>query len=331
MHSNIFLTFSALVASVTGAVLNPRNAYPQPPHDSSRLVYQFANGTTIENIAIRSNGNLLVTLTDRPELYEVNPFVPKTAKLVHHFPGYLGLVGITEVSPDVFTLNAGNFSATTGPTEGSWAVWQVAFHKDQPKVSKVVDIPEALSLNGMTTLASSPNTILAADSTAGVVYSVNTRTGSYKAVLDDETFKPAADAELPIGINGIRYLDHYVYYTNSFKAFFGRVRVNKSGYAAGSYETVATGIVGDDFAVTPQVAYIAGNPTNVVTKLDLATGESKVIAGNLNSSLVAGDTSVALGRTWKDKHVLYVVTVGGSLSPVNGTFSEGGKIVALDI
>ncbi|KAL7812173.1 quino protein amine dehydrogenase beta chain-like protein [Trichoderma aethiopicum] len=331
MHPHIFLSFSALVASVTGAVLNTRNGYPRPHHEDPRLVYQFANGTTLENIATRSNGNLLVTLTDRPELYEVNPFVPKTAKLVHRFPGYLGLLGITEVSPDVFTLNAGNFSVTTGPAAGSWAVWQVAFHKNQPKVAKVVDIPEALSLNGMTTLASSPNTILAADSTAGVVYSVNTRTGSYEVVLDDETFKPAADAELPIGINGIRYLDHYVYYTNSFKAFFGRVRVNKAGHAVGDFEAVATDIVGDDFAVTPHAAYIAGNPTNVVTEVNLATGEGKVIAGNLNSSLVAGGTSVAFGRTKKDKHVLYVVTTGGSMSPVNGTFSEGGKIVALDV
>ncbi|KAL7809502.1 Quino protein amine dehydrogenase beta chain-like protein [Trichoderma gracile] len=331
MHSNIFLAFSALVASVTGAVLSTRNGYPRPHHEDARLIYQFANGTMIENIAIRSNGNLLVTLTDKPELYEVNPFIPKTAKLVHRFPGYLGLLGITEVSPDVFTLNAGNFSLTTGPAPGSWAVWQVAFHKDQPKVSKVVDIPEALSLNGMTTLSSTPNTILAADSTAGVVYSVNTRTGSYKVVLDDETFKPAAGAEIPIGINGIRYLNHYVYYTNSFKPFFGRVRVNKTGYATGSYETIATDVVGDDFAVTPHAAYIAGNPTNVVTEVNLSTGEGKVIAGNLNSSLVAGDTSVAFGRTKKDKHVLYVVTVGGSLSPVNGTFSEGGKIVALDL
>ncbi|PTB63355.1 quino protein amine dehydrogenase beta chain-like protein [Trichoderma citrinoviride] len=331
MHSNIFLTFTALVASATGAVLDTRNGYPQPSQEDPRLVYQFANGTTIENVAVRSNGNLLLTLTDRPELYEVNPFIPKSAKLIHHFPDYLGLLGITEVSPDVFTLNAGNFSVTEGPTKGSFAVWQVAFHKDQPNVSKVADIPEALSLNGMTTLPSSPNTILTADSTAGLVYSVNTRTGSYKVVLDDETFKPAADAELPIGINGIRFLDHYVYYTNSFKALFGRVRVNKSGFATGSYETIATGILGDDFALTPEAAYIAGNPTNTVTEVDLSTGENEVIAGNLNSSLVAGDTSVAFGRTKKDKHVLYVVTTGGSLSPVNGTFSEGGKIVALDI
>ncbi|UKZ83923.1 hypothetical protein TrVFT333_011738 [Trichoderma virens FT-333] len=331
MYASFVLTFSTLIASVvTGAVINPRNGSPWSTVKDHRLVYQFSNGTSVENIAVRSNGNLLVTLTDRPELYEVNPFNPKSAKLIHRFSEYLSLLGITEVSPDVFTLNAGNFTAETGPAPGSWAVWQVAFHNDQAKVSKVTDIPEAQFLNGMTTLESTPNTILTADSTGGVIYSVNTQTKVYKLVLDNEAFKPTPGAPLPIGLNGIRYLNHYVYYTNSFNPIFGRVPVSKSGYATGSYKTIVAGVVGDDFAVTPQAAYIAGNPLNVLTEVKL-DGENQVIAGNLNSSFIAGDTSVAFGRTIRDKNVLYVVTSGATFSPVNGTYTEGGKIVALQI
>ncbi|PNP56219.1 hypothetical protein THARTR1_03744 [Trichoderma harzianum] len=327
MHSSFFFAFSALIASVaTGAVINPRYGSPWTTVKDHRLIHQFTNGTTVENIAVRSNGNLLVTLTDRPELYEVNPFNPKSPKLIHHFSGYLTLLGITEVSPDVFTLNAGNFSAETGVSPGSWTVWQVAFHNEQTKISKVTDIPEAQFLNGMTTLQTTPNTILTADSAGGVVYSVNTHTGEYKVVLEDETFKPAPGAPLPIGVNGIRYLDHYVYYTNSFDPLFGRVPVSKSGYAVGDYQTIVTGVFGDDFAVTPQAAYVAGNIANVITEIKL-DGENKVLAGNINSSLIAGATSVVFGRTIRDKHVLYVTTTG----TVNATFSEGGKIVALDL
>ncbi|KAL7957931.1 hypothetical protein V8C34DRAFT_284306 [Trichoderma compactum] len=327
MHSSFFFTFSALIASVvTGAVINPSDGNPWATVKDHRLIYQFTNGTTVENIAVRSNGNLLVTLTSRPELYEIDPFNPKSLKLIHHFSGYLDLLGITEVSPDVFTLNAGNFSATTGISPGSWAVWQVAFHSEQTKISKVTDIPEAQFLNGMTTLETTPNTILTADSAGAVVYSVNTHTGEYKVVLEDETFKPVPGASLPIGVNGIRYLDHYVYYTNSFDPLFGRVPVNTSGYAVGDYETILTGVLGDDFAVTPQAAYVAGNPANVITEVKL-DGENKVIAGNINSSLVAGATSVHFGRTVRDKHVLYVTTTG----TVNATFTEGGKVVALYI
>ncbi|KAL7931278.1 hypothetical protein V8C35DRAFT_309983 [Trichoderma chlorosporum] len=331
MISSFFFAFLALIASFAhSAVIPPRNGCPWSPVTGHRDIYQFSNGTTIENIAVRSNGNFLVTLSDRPELYEVNPFSPKGVKLVHNFSQYLGLSGITEVSPDVFAVNAGNYSegATTFP--GSWAVWQVVFHNEQPQISKVTDLVEAELLNGMTTLGSTPNTILTGDSSAGVIYSVNIQTKRYEPVLENEAFKPVPGAPLPIGVNGIRYLDNYVYYTNSFAPIYGRVPVSKSGYATGSYETISTTVVGDDFAVTPQAAYIAGNPLNVITEVKL-DGENKVIAGNLNSNLVAGATSVAFGRTVRDSHVLYVVTNGAALSPVNGTFTEGGKIVALNI
>ncbi|KAK4082354.1 uncharacterized protein Triagg1_2166 [Trichoderma aggressivum f. europaeum] len=327
MHSSFFFTFSALIASVaTTAVINLTDESPFTTVQDNRLIYQFANGTTIENIAVRSNGSLLVTLSSTPELYQVDPFNPENPKLVHHFSGYLALVGITEVSPDVFTLIASNFSAATGESPSSWAVWQVAFQEEQTEISKVTDLPGAEFPNGMTTLETTPNTVLIADSAAGVVYRVNTQTGEFQVVLEDETFKAAPGSPQPIGVNGIRYLDNYVYYTNSFGPLFGRVPVNASGSAVGDFEVILAGIIGDDFTITPQAAYIAGNPTNVVTEVML-DGESKVIAGNINSSLVAGATSVQFGRTARDSNVLYVTTTG----TVNATFTEGGKIVALDI
>ncbi|KAM6479394.1 hypothetical protein HDV62DRAFT_136633 [Trichoderma sp. SZMC 28011] len=327
MHSSFFFTFSALIASVaTGDVINPRDESPFTTVKDNRLVYQFTNGTTIENIAVRSSGSLLVTLSSQPELYEVDPFNPESPKLVHHFSGYLALVGITEVSPDVFTLIASNFSAGTAVSPESWAVWQVAFDDEQTEISKITDLPGVEFPNGMTTLETTPNTVLIADSAAGVVYSVNTQTGEHQVVLEDETFKAAPGSPQPIGVNGIRYLDPYVYYTNSFGPLFGRVPVNGSGNAVGDFEIILTGIIGDDFAITPQAAYVAGNPTNVVTEVKL-DGESKVIAGSINSSLVAGATSAHFGRTAQDSNVLYVTTTG----TVNATFTEGGKIVALDL
>jgi hypothetical protein len=58
-------------------------------------------------------------------------------------------------------------------------------------------------------------------------------------------------------------------------------------------------------------------------------GEVSVAAGGLNDMTLAGDASAALAET--DKNVLYVVTNGVIAAPVNGTYTEGGKIVAVRV
>jgi hypothetical protein len=45
---------------------------------------------------------------------------------------------------------------------------------------------------------------------------------------------------------------------------------------------------------------------------------------------VAGCTAAAFGRSKKDGKTLYVTTSGGQAVPVNGTVTEGGKVVAID-
>lgn len=87
----------------------------------------------------------------------------------------------------------------------------------------------------------------------------------------------------------------------------------------------------DDFALRNDgTAYIAGFATNAVVEITPARAVS-VIAGYLNSTLVAGATAAQFGRRRWDTNTLYVTTSGARLAPVNGTFTEGGKIVALDL
>ena len=79
----------------------------------------------MENIAVRPNGNLLVTLVNKPELWEVSPCAQKESsqtRLIHHFTGEEQATGITELSSDVFAIitpntvwkmnlnNAGNYT-----------------------------------------------------------------------------------------------------------------------------------------------------------------------------------------------------------------------------
>jgi hypothetical protein len=111
-----FYPFSALLASL---LVTSANSFPltTPTRDTNDLVLrnvtQFPNGTWVENLAVRSNGQLLVTLASAPELYLVDPIGGKQPLLVHQFPSVVGLTGIAEVEKDVFAVVGGNLSLTT--------------------------------------------------------------------------------------------------------------------------------------------------------------------------------------------------------------------------
>jgi hypothetical protein len=332
LHLSVLLTF--LVISVLRAPLVATARLPFNSQSSTRTIFEFENGTWVENIAVRSNGNLLVTLIDRPDLYQIDPFHNST-KLITTFQDQadaLSLLGITEMAPDIFVVIAGNYSiARAASVPASYSVWQVDFNRGGKceKISEVEQLPEASFLNGMTALSRREGTVLISDSVLGVVWRLNTRTGRYDVALEDSTMKPLEGAPLILGINGIQVFNSYLYYVNSLKGLFCRVPINKStGEASGPYEIVATGISGDDFTMSADgVAFIAENGQNSLKRVGV-NGSQSLVAGGLNSTLIAGATGAAFGRTWLDQDVIYVTTAGGQAGPVNGTYAEGGKVVA---
>jgi hypothetical protein len=60
-------------------------------------------------------------------------------------------------------------------------------------------------------------------------------------------------------------------------------------------------------------------------------GVVTVLAGNVNSTILEGDTAASFGRTKWDENVLYVVTNGGIAGAVQGTQITGGKVLAVDV
>ncbi|KAL1801104.1 hypothetical protein ACET3X_001446 [Alternaria dauci] len=332
--------FALLIISILRVPLAAAAALPTSSEASARLLYQFDNGTWIENIVVRSNGNLLVTLIDRPSLYEINPFHSNTATLITNLEdetNTTSLFGITEISPDVFVFIAGNYSIARGESDpASYSVWRIDFNRGDlakcERVSEIEALPEASLLNGMTTLDRKRGTVLISDSVLGLVWRLNVWTGKYDAVLEDETMKPAEGAFIVLGINGIKIFDGYLYYINALKGLFCRVKIDTStGEATGPYETLQTNLPGDDFAMSADgVAFVTDNGGNTLTRVD-ADGSRSLIVGGLNSTVVAGATAAAFGRTWRDQGVVYVTTSGGQAVPVNGTYTEGGKVVAVNV
>ncbi|CAG8899428.1 unnamed protein product [Penicillium egyptiacum] len=310
------------------------------PDTPISTLFQFGQGSWLENLAIGPSNSILATRLDIPALYQITlpPAVQKpSAKLIQMFPGATGALGITEYKKNQFLVILGNYSIPEAKDfPGTYSVWDVSFSgHDLGHVSakKVTDIPEAIFPNGMTTLNPLTGTVLIADSWAGLVYRLCPETGEREVVHDDVTMKPPAGTSL--GVNGIHVIticeETFLYYTNSLKETLGRVRIDPiSGRAIGPYNTLTTGVWGDDFAYDTKTGdiYIAGNFANVITRVN-QDGVKEEVIGSPSQLTVAGTTSAVFGG--KGKRTLYAVTSGALASPVNGTVTEGAKLVAIEV
>ncbi|KAJ6132911.1 hypothetical protein N7471_008126 [Penicillium samsonianum] len=105
-------------------------------------VYQFPNGSWVENIAVRPNGNLLVTLANTLELWEVTPSAQSKghASLVHHFDDAKMATGSAELSPDVFAVITPNI------------VWRLEMNNGTQRTPIRIATLPAGTLNGVALL-----------------------------------------------------------------------------------------------------------------------------------------------------------------------------------
>ncbi|CAK7237441.1 hypothetical protein SCUCBS95973_009961 [Sporothrix curviconia] len=260
---------------------------------------QVAKIASVENLAVRSNGQILATNMNSPNLYGVDAAV-KTSTTAVVVTGASGLSGIGEVAPDVFAIIG-----------GGKAIYKVDFTGSTPKASLIKTIKEASNLNGLAVFNN--DTVLVADAGKGNVYRFSVSTGDYSVVLTDPTMAPSGG--IPFGIDGIKYKDGVVWYTNIFKNSFHKMPVDPvTAKATGAVVTLWTNLMGDDLCFGPNgKIYVATNGKNSVVEVDPAVGKPTQVAS------VTGSTSCAFGRTDKDKDVIYVG--GGS-----GVYSQTIKL-----
>lgn len=329
MRLSLALTlFSSIVSAAPPAA---RVKLPLP----SRSVYQFSNPNWIENIAVRSNGNLLLTMLTTPELYQLRgaPGPSAQVELVHSFEGLAGLLGIAETTADTFVVAGGNFSSIGVGVPGTFSVWEVKLCGRRPEVSKVVDIPEAVLLNGVVTNPWMKDEVLIADSALGKVFKVDVKEKRYQVAAELPEMAPPANTVIQLGVNGVHIQNGFLYWTNTLLNTLSRVRINKNGIVAAGAKvgTVATTTSSlDDFALDRKgTSWVTTNGNNSVLAIS-PNGKSVVVAGSISELTVAGATAAAFGRTPQDRDILYVVTSGALAVPVNGTITEGGKIVAIN-
>ena len=298
--SHIFLFVQVLLASATSIF-----AAPLEPGSPVRPLHVFPNGTAAENLVVREDGSILMTMIyPSAELYYF-PSAYSTPVLLYDFSGSVAAYGITEYAPDVFAVCTGTFSRSGIITNATATVWKVDLAKiriqedgtitSPAHISILADLTDVGFIKGAATLDT--DTVLAADSVSGVVFAIDTQSGNYYVVLEDPALAPNATGAVRLGVNGINIVNDTLYYTNTNKRSVGKVQLNVDGTAAGPYTTIASKVLVDDLEVDRLTGaiYITSLVANEFTYVS-PDGEVSVLAGSLNSTDVPGPTAIRFAK-----------------------------------
>ena len=316
------------------AVLTPINC-----NLPTEVVYQFPLGQWCENIAILKNGNILVTRPTSPSLYMIDPaqmpFV--YPQPVYTFPDVLSIVGIVEFNDNMIYVSVENSTSVSTFTNAPYPsslfeldLRHFSFSSGAGAVARNLTHGPG-PINGMTELSYPDSMILLADSFNGTTWKLNVETGNYLSAVDVPQMKKSTGPGFSIGINGIKIRNGLLYFTNTFQESFSRVPIDEHGNQVGDVETLATGIIPDDFCFDALGnAFITRNVENIVSVWSANDGSLTDVAGEALQLTVAGPTACQFGRGRLDKKILYVTTAGGLAKAINGTIIEGGKVVRID-
>lgn len=269
----------------------------------TRKLFTFLTQTFIENIALRPNSHLLLTTFRQAELYTLNPHTPSPEPhLIARLPGVNALTGLAQIRPDVWAIAGGNHAPEPFVFEkGTMRVFTVDLSSgvEDVVIETVAEVPGAPLLNGMSNIPQNPHVLLSVDS-HGKVWRIDAKTGRVDVVLENETLMPSE--EFPLGANGAKVFEGWLYWTNSARGTFCRVPIDELGNVTGDVEIVArnagvgANVAYDDFDFdrTTGTAYLTQHPDSVhkVNKdgtLEIFAGGSYDIFQEPTSLVVSAD------------------------------------------
>ncbi len=316
---------------------------PSSPQAKLTVVGEFPEHFFLENLAVRADGSMLVTVANRKELW----FVPTPGDALPVEPAHLHTFEfnasfVVEWKPDRFLLGVADVYATkesrlyeldlTGWSPGSPVSPRLVLKFPEPKVG----------LNGGCMIA--PDVLLAAGM-AGLIWRIDLGddgNASARVWLQHDTMKNRPGEMKPEqpGTNGVQFnrKTGYLYYTTTSQQMLLRVQVDPATQdAAGLPVFIAGGREWDDFLIDEDggVAYATTHRENTIDRVRLAPDGNRdgrtVIAGDPFTETLVGPSAGAWSRTEGEKgRVAFFSSDGGTAQPPDGKYRTG-KVLRVEL
>ena len=316
---------------------------PSAPQLKLTVVAEFPEHFFLENVAVRADGSMLITVANRKELWFVPPPGDRLpVEPIHLFTFEFNMGFVVEWKPERFLLAVADDYETRESRlyEIDLSGWSPG-RSVEPRC--LLEFPKPwVGLNGGCMVA--PNVLLAAGM-ANLIWRVDLGddgTASARVWLQHDTMKNRPGERKPEqpGTNGVQFdrKAGYLYYTTTSQQLLLRVKVNADTQDPIDLpEFVAGGREWDDLLIDEDagVAYVTTHRENTIDRVRLAHDGNRegrtVVAGEPFTETLVGPSAGAWGRAPGDKgRIAYFTTDGGTAEPPDGIYRTG-KLLCVEI
>jgi hypothetical protein len=277
----------------------------------AQLVAEFPVNTFLESIVVGSENTLFVSSHLDGKIWRIDK---DNVPVLH--------AAIAGKATGLAALPTGGLLLSAWDDQNVATVFQIS---PQGTVEVLVNIPDAIFLNGLTHLTG--DRYLIADSYRGAIWALDIGTKTAQIWLQHPYLaRSSADKEFP-AVNGLKICADVLYASNTEKMQIVRVPI-QADFSPGEPEVWESTVNLDDFAFD-----ILGNlygTTHVYNSVVKIAPDGTTVTISQAEQGMTGSTALAFGVAEGDRTGVYVVTNGGmSFPPATGI--ESAKVVRLDV
>lgn len=307
------------------------------------VVAEFPEHFLLENIVVRADGSMLITVVNRKELWYVpapGNSQPVQPRLLCSFE--FNATFIVEWKPERFLVGVADVYQTRQARlyEIDLTAWSPGA-PTRPRL--VLEFPKPwVGLNGAAFVV--PNVMIAAGATA-LLWRVDLSDddgASARIWFQHDSMKNRPGERKPEqpGVNGVQFSRRtgHLYYTTTSQQMMLRVKVDPTTHEAADLpEFIAGGRQWDDFLIDDEacLAYVTTHRENSIDRIRLSHDGNRdgntVIAGDPFTDMLVGPSAGRWGRAPGDRgHIAYVCCDGGTAEPPDGVYRTA-KVLRVEL